>query len=574
MADNKRILIIDDDQSIWKSYESVLNRGGNQPSAREELAALLRDDSAIETTVSYPLSFAQQGKQGLQMVHQALQQEQPYALAFIDVRMPPGWDGVKTATQIRQADPDIEIVIVTAYADISRADMVEEIGHPDKLLYLRKPFDAEELSQIALQLTSKWQLAQTQRHQQEHIQSLLNKLSQTHDYLNNIINSMQSMLIGISEKMEVTHWNSAAESLTGISYERALGQKIHELLPLNPQLEELIHSAISSNTQQRLHKLALDLPQQSNRLYEVCVFPLEQEDSRTAVIRIDDITERSRVEEIMVQSDKMLTVGGLAAGMAHEINTPLGSIMQSAQVIAKRLDMDNPKNQQVARHYGLDMEKCHQYMQERGIYQLLESIRESGGRTSRIVKSMLSFSHQGRTTCTSQVNDLIDEALELAKSDYDLKKYYGFPDFEITRNYADDLPTIQIDKTKLEQVILNLIKNAAQSMSEMPAEHQPHISITTSSNEQNVCIQIKDNGPGIDEETQKRIFDPFFTTKEIGKGTGLGLSLVYFIVSRQHNGVIEVESEKGAGACFNIQLPIHPNGATEENGTANTRSME
>ncbi len=557
MAVNNRILIIDDDQAIWESYQAVLNNKGDTESAVNTLESLLVAEEERHSAFSadYELTFARQGQEGFEKVKEADENGTPFAVAFIDVRMPPGWNGVDTSIAIREINRDIEIVIVTAFADVSRREMVEKIAQPDKLLYLRKPFDADELGQIALQLTTKWGLADEQRRQHKHIESLLNELQHTRNYLDSIINSIQSIVIGVSYENTIVHWNHVAGKTIGRSESEALGQNIQELIPELPSLEEITNKALQTHQVQHLNKLVISFNGGEERQYEVYVYPLISDDRKGAVIRIDDITERARLEEIMIQSDKMLTVGGLAAGMAHEINTPLGSILQSAQVIEQRLDHHNPKNIDVAKNCGLNLERLNCYLQEREVFKLLSSIRDSGGRTSKIVKSMLSFSHQSTSPRPIQINELIDEALELSKSDYELKKRYRFADIKVERNYAEDLPVITIDRTKMEQVFLNLIKNAAQAMVDCGDERTPIITVDTTFDLNNLYIEIGDNGVGIDSETVKRIFDPFFTTKEIGSGTGLGLSLAYFIINQQHHGLIEVNSELGIGSSFKITLP-------------------
>ncbi len=556
MSENNRILIIDDDLSIWKSYESVLNKrtaGEADNSPLESL--LLQNNPQQKNTGRYQLNFAQQGKEGYEILKQANQEGTPFAVAFIDMRMPPGWNGVETACAIREIDPDIEIVIITAYADVTRSEMVDAIGSPDKLLYLRKPFDTEELSQIALQLTEKRHLADQQKLQQIRIQKLLEEISNTRDYMDRIINNLPFMLVGVNASGEVTLWNQAAESITGHRHVDTLLHPVSRFFPGVPDLDREITSALDHGRHIRMEKIILKLSGK-DVLCDIMLYPFKSEDNPGVVIRIEDITERTKLQDIMVQSDKMLTVGGLAAGMAHEINTPLGSIIQSAQVIANRIDKENRKNREVAASCGTDIEAIHRYMEERGIYQLLEGIRDGGGRTSKIVKSMLSFSHKGDTAIQQRVNETIDEALELSRSDYDLKKLYRFNDIHITRDYADNLPPINIDRTKFEQVIMNLIRNAAQAMMDMGRDHHPTLKISTSAEKNHVVIRLEDNGPGIDRETQKRIFDPFFTTKEIGIGTGLGLSLAYFIITNQHGGEISVESAPGEGAVFTIKLPV------------------
>jgi len=253
----------------------------------------------------------------------------------------------------------------------------------------------------------------------------------------------------------------------------------------------------------------------------------------------------------------MLTVGGLAAGMAHEINTPLGSIIQNAQVISNRIAPDNKKNQAQAEASGTSIEAINDYLKEREIIKLVEGIRECGSRTSKIVKSMLSFSHQGTSRIKENIPELITEAIDLSMNDYDMKKRCRFRDFDIQTDFDEALPGVICERTKIEQVIMNLLKNAAQSMLEMPEGHKPKISIKVRKDNQFARIELQDNGPGIRQKDQKRIFDPFFTTKEVGVGTGLGLSLAYFIITKNHNGIIRVESELGKGTCFIIQIPLN-----------------
>ncbi|MDD5758406.1 MAG: response regulator [Desulfobulbaceae bacterium] len=170
-----RILVIDDDKDIWKAYRLVLSPEGLPlDSSSAKLSQLLNEGAEQRGALADPtfdLSFASQGKEGHQMVTEALEKS-PFAMAFIDVRMPPGWDGMETAIKIRQLDPNIELVIVTAYSDRSLDEIVHAVGSNDKLLFLRKPFDPDELKQIARCLTSKWNIARKER-QQRHDQRIL-----------------------------------------------------------------------------------------------------------------------------------------------------------------------------------------------------------------------------------------------------------------------------------------------------------------------------------------------------------------------------------------------------------------
>ncbi|MBA3014700.1 MAG: response regulator [Proteobacteria bacterium] len=174
----ERILIIDDDQAIWKSYRQVLCPTTPEPdSSLAKINEILLGGGTQGNDSNFVLSFANQGQDGYQMVADSKEQN-PFALAFVDIRMPPGWDGMETAVKIRQLDPDIELVIVTAYSDRSMEEIVRAVGSPDKLLFLHKPFDPDELKQITRSMTSKWRMArmeEQQRHARERIEEQLHQ---------------------------------------------------------------------------------------------------------------------------------------------------------------------------------------------------------------------------------------------------------------------------------------------------------------------------------------------------------------------------------------------------------------
>jgi two-component system NtrC family sensor kinase len=151
---------------------------------------------------------------------------------------------------------------------------------------------------------------------------------------------------------------------------------------------------------------------------------------------------------------------------------------------------------------------------------------------------------------------LLDKAVELAAHDYDLKKKFDFRHIRIVRNYEPALAPVPCSATEIEQVLLNLLRNAAQAMGEnRPSAEPPCITLQLRRENGYTVIKITDNGPGMDEQRLKRIFEPFFTTKEVGVGTGLGLSVSYFIITNNHNGTLSAESSPGKGASFIIRLP-------------------
>ena len=278
---------------------------------------------------------------------------------------------------------------------------------------------------------------------------------------------------------------------------------------------------------------------------------------RGVVIRIDDITERINMEEIMVQSEKMLSVGSLAAGMAHEINNPLGAILHNAQNIRRRLSPDLERNREAADETGVLLEAVNRYLQRREIPQLLDGIQQAGSRAAKIVSHMLSFSRlSNRQLADCQLTVLIDQALEIAGSDFALMEGFDFRSIEIVRDFDPQVDRVPCIGNELEQVLLNLLKNAAQAIHHKPERGRGQIILRTRLNPPWAEIQVEDNGSGIPEHVRKRIFEPFFTTKEVGQGTGLGLSVSYFIITNNHKGQMEVHSRPDQGTTFTLRLPL------------------
>ena len=270
-----------------------------------------------------------------------------------------------------------------------------------------------------------------------------------------------------------------------------------------------------------------------------------------------DVTERLRIEEIMTQTEKMVMISGMAAGMAHEINNPLGAILQHAQNIERRVSADIPANLKAASEVGVSLDLVHAYLKKRGVFDFIGHIRTAGIRASDIISSMLQFSRRSEMGIEYvTLSKVLDRAFELAGTDYDMKKKYDFHRIELKRSYAPDLPPVPVIVAELERVLLNIIKNAAQAVVAGVPSAPPKITMRTWLAEEMAVIEIEDNGCGMDEETRQRIFEPFFTTKEVGTGAGLGLSVAYAIITKGHRGSIEVTSQPGEGSCFTIRLPL------------------
>uniref|UniRef100_A0A7C1X474 histidine kinase n=1 Tax=Pseudomonas graminis TaxID=158627 RepID=A0A7C1X474_9PSED len=386
------------------------------------------------------------------------------------------------------------------------------------------------------------------------------KLTGFQNYLNSIIDSMPSALIALDEQLYVTQWNQEAGALSGTPLDEALNQPIYSAFPPMRAFLPQIKQTVERHTVTKIERVTWVKGEES-RHYALTFYPLTGDAGRGAVIRIDDITQRLSLEEMMVQSEKMLSVGGLAAGMAHEINNPLGAIMHNVQNIRRRLSPDLPKNLEQAEQEGIQLAAVNQYLIAREVPQLLDGIQSAGARAAKIVSHMLSFSRRSnRQLAPCDLPALIDQAVEIASNDFDLTIGFDFKGQNIIRQFDPALGPVPATANELEQVLLNLLKNAAQAIHQRENASEPgRIILRTRLNPPWAEIQVEDNGIGMPESVRKRTFEPFFTTKEIGQGTGLGLSVSYFIITNNHKGQMEVHSTLGQGTCFTLRLPLVDN---------------
>lgn len=375
--------------------------------------------------------------------------------------------------------------------------------------------------------------------------------------LSNIINSMPSIIIGVDTQARVTLWNTEARKRIGKSFAEAENQFVFDVFPLLKKEEYIIFQALENGEIKKDQRIEITL--KNERLfYDVTVYPLVNKTIDGAVIRIDNITDRVKMEEMMIQTEKMQSIGSLAAGMAHEINNPLAGIIQSAQVIQNRTKSDMKSNQQAADRFGIDLEKLNAYMENRSIFQMLASILDAGRRAADIVANMLTFSRKSDDSYSHRdISMTLDQTINIMEKDYDLNKRVDFKKIKINRDYSSTLPYVSCDVSKIQQVFFNILKNGAHAMMENPKNTPPIFTVRTALDLESVLIEIQDNGPGMDEDTKSRIFEPFFTTKSVGVGTGLGLYISYFIVVENHRGTINVESFPGKGTTFIIKLPLH-----------------
>lgn len=374
-----------------------------------------------------------------------------------------------------------------------------------------------------------------------------------------ILDSMPSLVIGVNIDCQITHWNRAARDLTGMEPQSVIGRPLHEAVPRLSGLVDIVRRSMAEGSPARLDRVSYS-HEGEQRQEDILIFPLVSEATYGAVIRLDDVTERVRLEEMMIQSEKMNSLGGLAAGMAHEINSPLAGIGTNAFNIKNRIFGDLEKNEAAARECGVSLAGVRAYATKREIPKMADFIAEAGERASKIVANMLKFSRSAESALAPQdMARLLDATLELLAGDYDVRKWLDFGSVRIVREFQEDMPQVLSEGSEMQQVFFNLFKNGVQAMAlKEYSEGGPCFVVRLREDEGAACIEIEDNGPGMPEEIRRRAFEPFFTTKPVGQGTGLGLSVSYFIVTRQHGGTMEVQSAPGEGTKFIIRLPMSP----------------
>lgn len=461
---NRRILLIDDTPSIHEDFRKILMPPMEQNAALDEMESALFGEAAKPQAPPFELDSAYGGQEGLQLLCTAMQQARPYALAFVDMRMPQGWDGAQTMEELWKVDPDLQVVVCTACSDYSWEELLSRLKAHDRLLILKKPFDNIEVQQMANTLAAKWDMARRARLKTGHLEQLVEQRTE-----------------------------------------------------------------------------ALTLASQA----------LQQE-----------IDERKQLQSQLIQSEKLASLGQMAAGVAHEINNPVGFVTSNLGTLEsdfKQLQrmLDAYQQAEAALAPGDCLEQLSALRNELDLDFLKEDIpiliRESKdgiGRVTQIVKDLKNFSRVDNDEQWQWANlqQGIDSTLNIVASELKHKA-------DVIKHYQP-LPEIECLASQINQVVMNLVINAAQAM----GPERGTITLSNGVEGDRVWLEVADNGCGIAPHSLQKIFDPFFTTKPVGEGTGLGLSLSYGIV-KKHHGDISVSSEVGRGTTFRVVLPIRQTAA-------------
>jgi PAS domain S-box-containing protein len=347
------------------------------------------------------------------------------------------------------------------------------------------------------------------------------------EFNESIVESINVGLLAVNLDGRVTRCNSALEQMLGVSRDESIGLLVEDLFAedFSETLRQVLGGAGWQLAEVRhIYKLHTATRAGRSLVLNIALAPLQANShGRTGtLVVLEDVTSRTRLEEQLQQREKLSSIGLLAAGVAHEVNTPLTGVSSYTQMLLGMLPETDPK------------------------HALLQKVRRQTDRASNIVNNLLNFSRTGSATefHSTDVHRVLDDTLQL------LEPQLRRSQIELIRHYDEQLPPAFGNAGKLQQVFTNLILNARDAL---PSGGQITLK-TTGGEDGTLSIEISDTGIGIAPENVAKIYDPFFTTKGVGRGTGLGLAVTYGIV-QEHSGHITVESLPGQGTTFRITLP-------------------
>jgi PAS domain S-box-containing protein len=559
---SQRILIIDDNTAIHEDIRKILGAPAQEDSSLDsEAAELFGAEAETMATVDFEIDSAFQGQEGLAKVQHALDEGRPYSMAFVDVRMPPGWDGIETISRIWKMYPDLQVVICTAYSDYSWEEMIRKIGKTDNLVILKKPFDNVEVLQLAHTLTRKWSLskrlnihlagldkivaartqelqaANTRLHQEMGERALAQKeLGRSEE---RFAKAFQASPIPMAIQSLTTDRfldvNEAFLAMTGYRRLEIISRTSTEL-QLNPDLDTPLLLRVQLTEDRSVRNFECQLRTRGGDIRD-CVISAEAfklGEETVALVATQDVSEQRKLEKQLRHSQKLEAVGQFAAGVAHDFNNML-TVIQGH--VSMRLAANNL---------------------EKEVTDSLNQVSLAAERAAALTRQLLTFSRkQVVQPEVLDVNAIVGNLHDM------LRRLIG-EHIDLRCEFAEGLPAIHADQSNVEQIVVNLVVNARDSMpqgghlvirTEAVELGKAHIATHPKARPGRfVCLTLSDTGCGMDAETLNHIFEPFFTTKEVGKGSGLGLATVYGIVAQQE-GWIEVTSVVGKGTDLKIYLP-------------------
>ena len=380
----------------------------------------------------------------------------------------------------------------------------------------------------------------------EHLETTT-RLRLSESYITSILRSMPLMLIGLNKEGEITQWNSRAEEISGLSENTVLGKNLWEAYPTMTVTPAQIKKA-----QDEDKTLTIKYSQRGQYHFDITIYPLHDQRDTGVVILVDDVTQRVQSENMLIQRDKMSSMGEMAAIMAHDINIPLQAILKDVQTVRQEL--------------------TEEHIDPIGMNELLEDALIRGRQAATVIQNLVAFSDSGAgEKQQANITQVMDHSVELAEDVLSVTKGLRFKDVAINKNYADDLPELNCHAPELQQAFLSLFRYACHALGKVEdPKHAPVINIEISEFYEAIWVRVQHNGLGISIEDQQYIFEPFFANENsVAAVNGVAvhkhdehfsagdrLSFAHFIITEQHQGQIAVTSDIEIGTTFHIQLPL------------------
>jgi signal transduction histidine kinase/DNA-binding response OmpR family regulator len=533
MERNRRILVVDDQQDLREQLAKLLLRSGKKNETmslvqqmRSKLlgeTAEIFSDAAEGDDQSYVVDTAGQGEIAFEMVKKANEKDEPYALMFLDMRMPPGWDGLKTAKAIRDADRNIEIVIMTAYADHDQKQIADTVGTPEKLLYIKKPFQAEEIYQLALALTTKWSLELSEKQRRTWLEVLLRGMCKIKSP-----SIAESGSIYPQTLKALTDFTESKKGLLAVYDECEGGWNIEAVTDGDRNdAEEFVKKNTSylheSRTTQHFEGKYI-LPLRKDGFFAVAVL----QDVKTKndpewykllsllVMTSTEVLSNAVFMTDYIEKERLSVLGVAMNKVSHQSKNMLNQILGYAAMIKDSADV------RTADTVGM--------------------LLESGETMLRMLQNLSVYNNVDNMSIQDCdliqiINSGCDNAVKLSSN---VRKKISGPS-ELKIKASPEL---------LQIVFANLASNSIEATEGNEARE---INIAVRESDANAIIDFEDNGSGVPENIRKTLFNPFVTSSKNSSGIGLGLPIVRQILAKHKGGIIYDDSFK-PGARFVITL--------------------
>ncbi|OGW38084.1 MAG: hypothetical protein A2Y97_00305 [Nitrospirae bacterium RBG_13_39_12] len=510
-ADLPNILIVDDDKGMCKTLSRILELDGLK------------------------ISTVNTAHDGVDLIKKS-----SFDLAILDIKLP-DIDGVELLEIIKKEDPDLSVIMMTAYASTENAIKALNKGAD---AFVTKPFDIEELRAVVKKSIEKQMLAREKRRLENELKESLEKYRELFENINDAV------AVFLIPDYKLIIYNSSFIELFGYS-ELELKDKMisdfvytEDLSAVHERFEKIKEGEILKD----IYEIRMLNKKGEVLFIEVGDRPYFQKGRSIGVeIIMRDVSERKKIEEQLIQSEKLRAIGQMASGVAHDFNNALAIILGNTELLARQID-------------ALNQEQIKKQLK------VIETAALDAAGTVRRIQEFTRI-RADKEYVKVDINEIVEEVKEMSKPRWKDQAQEKGINIELITILSDDLPPVKGNSSELREVLTNIVFN---SIDAMPGGGK--ISIETRSVNNEVCIRVTDTGVGISDEIKRKIFDPFFTTKGV-ISDGLGLSIAFSIISR-HGGRIEVDSEEGRGTGINIILPVPIEIKDEEIKTVQVRDVK